>query len=160
MRRFFFLLILVLIVLQLFRPDKSNVSASPSKANINNFVTVPAEIDQLLKTSCYDCHSNNTSYPWYANVQPVGWWLSHHVNEGKNELNFDAFGDYTLRRKYHKLEEIDEMIEQEDMPLTSYTLIHKNAKLSAEQKTQLIAWSEKARKEMEEIYPIDSLKRK
>ena len=160
MRKTLFWLIAVLIVLQFFRPDRNNVSAGPSAANINNFAAVPADIDQLLKTSCYDCHSNNTRYPWYAGVQPVGWWLGKHISEGKKELNFDAFGDYPLRRRYHKLEELEDMVDHDEMPLASYTLLHKAARLSAEQKRQLVAWSEAVRKEMEENYPVDSLKRK
>ena len=76
-------LLVVLLVLQAFRPKKDNLGPSPTAANMNNFVNVPADIDQLLKTSCYDCHSNQTTYPWYANIQPVGWWLDDHVDEGK-----------------------------------------------------------------------------
>lgn len=153
-------LLVVLIVLQVFRPKKDNISTTPSPANINNFANVPADIDQMLKTSCYDCHSNNTVYPWYASIQPVGWWLDDHVKEGKKELNFDDFGNYDLRRQYHKLEEIAELVEAGEMPLPSYTIVHTNAKLSEEQKKMMTGWADQVMNDMKAKYPIDSLIRK
>ena len=94
----------------------------------------------ILQTSCFDCHSNYTNYPWYTNIQPIGWWLNHHVDEGKEELNFSEFESYSLKRKLHKLEEIKEMVEEGEMPLSSYTLIHGDTKLSPEQKEILYTW--------------------
>jgi hypothetical protein len=149
--------LLAFIVIQLFRPSKDNNSTAASLANINNFCTVPSDIDQALKSSCYDCHSNKTNYPWYSSVQPIGWWLESHIKEGKKELNFDEFGNYPLRRKYHKMEEIGEMVDEDEMPLSSYTLIHTSSKLSPEQKRQLVIWSEQIRSDMKARYPIDSL---
>ena len=150
-------LLVVLIVLQVFRPKKDNISQGPSAANINNFANVPADVDQLLKTSCYDCHSNNTVYPWYSNIQPVGWWLDDHVAEGKKELNFDEYGNYNLRRQYHKLEEVVELVEAGEMPLPSYTIVHTNAKLNEEQKKQITGWAEMVMNDMKSKHPIDSL---
>ncbi len=158
MRKILTVLLLLFLVLQVFRPARDNRAEGPSSRNINNFTSVPADIDQMLKTSCYDCHSNNTAYPWYSAIQPVGWWLDNHVSEGKKELNFDEFGGYNLRRQFHKLEEVEEMVSEDAMPLSSYTLIHTGARLSAEQKRQLITWSQKARAEMQARYPADSLK--
>lgn len=157
MRKLLLFLLLVLLVLQFFRPSRNNISVVPSAANINNFASVPSDIDQMLKTSCYDCHSNNTVYPWYSAIQPVGWWLDDHIKEGKRELNFDVYGDYSLRKRFHKLEEIGEMVDEDEMPLSSYSLVHTNAKLSLEQKRQLLAWAERARADMQSKYPADSL---
>lgn len=159
-RKILLFLLAVLVVLQIFRPKLDNRSQGPSANNINNFAAVPSDVDQMLKTSCYDCHSNNTQYPWYASIQPVGWWLRDHINEGKKELNFDEFGSYALRRQYHKLEELGDEVEHEEMPLSSYTLIHTNAKLSAEQRRMLVNWSEQAMNDMKAKYPVDSLIRK
>ena len=151
-------LLAVLVIIQFFRPTKNNGAAGNN--GIDKAVTVSPEVAAILKTSCNDCHSNSTVYPWYAEVQPVGWWLQHHVNEGKEELNFDEFASYSPRRQYHKLEEIGEQVEEGEMPLSSYTIIHGNAKLSTEQKQTLTDWVKAARGEMEQRYPADSLKMK
>lgn len=90
----------------------------------------------------------------------MAWWLDDHIMEGKKELNFDAFGNYSLRRQYHKLEEVAEQVEHDEMPLKSYTILHGDAKLTEEQKQTLIDWSASARKQMEQSYPIDSLIKK
>jgi len=153
-------LLVVLVVLQFIRPDLSNNATAASSNNINNSFNVPADIDQVLKTSCYDCHSNKTTYPWYAAIQPVGWWLQNHIEEGKHELNLDEFGTYNLRRQYKKLEEISEQVDEGEMPLSSYTIIHKNAKLTLEQKRQLVGWSNQLQNDMKAKYPADSLIRK
>ncbi len=150
-------LLVVLLVLQAFRPKKDNTGPTGLAANINNFVNVPSDVDQLLKTSCYDCHSNKTTYPWYSNIQPFGWWLDDHVDEGKKELNFDDYGNYNLRRKYHKIEEVAEMVEEGEMPLPSYTIIHTDAKLDEEQKKLIIGWTNNVMNDMKAKYPMDSL---
>ena len=159
-RKILLLLLVILVILQFFRPHLTNTATVASQANINNSFTVPADIDQVLKTSCYDCHSNKTTYPWYSSIQPVGWWLQDHVTEGKKELNFDEFGTYSLRRQYKKFEEIGEEVEEGEMPLTSYTFIHTNAKLTPEQKRQVRGWSDQLLAEMKAKYPADSLVRK
>ena len=91
----------------------------------------------MIKSACYDCHSNETVYPWYAKVQPFGWFLKDHIDEGRRELNFSTFASYEPRRQAKKLDEAAEQIENGGMPLESYTLIHKEAKLTAEQKKLL-----------------------
>ena len=149
--------VVVLIVIQFFPPTK-NVSEAASAKNISAVYNTPAEVKTILDKACNDCHSNNTVYPWYTNVQPVGWWMQHHVNEGKGELNFDSFAVYSPRRQHHKLEELEEMVEKSDMPLPSYTWIHKNAILTEAEKQTLLNWSKGIRAEMQATYPADSLK--
>jgi len=95
-------------------------------------------ISALLQESCYDCHSNNTEYPWYNKVQPVAWFLEDHINEGKEELNFNEWDAYSNRRKNSKLKSIISQVKDDEMPLASYTLIHKDAKLSNSEKTLII----------------------
>lgn len=151
-------LLLVLIVIQFIRPGK-NQSANAGESFEKQFA-VSEEVKGILKTSCYDCHSNNTVYPWYSQVQPVGWWLQHHVDEGKAELNFDEFASYAPRRQFHKLEEIEEMLNEKEMPLSSYLIIHGDAELSATQTTALIDWTNAMRDTMKAHYPADSLKMK
>src|SRR3954470_14936683 len=123
------ILLVVLIIMQFFHPAK-NLSATPSPNNIANVYSVPANVNDILDKACNDCHSNNTRYPWYNNIQPVAWWLANHVKEGKQELNFNEFGTYNLRKQYHKLEEVTEQVKEDEMPLGSYTLVHTDARLT------------------------------
>jgi len=149
--------LLIFVIIQFFQPAKNNQSMDMTY-DISKVVTVPAEVHQILKTSCYDCHSNNTNYPWYASIQPVGWWLKDHIDEGKSHLNFQEFAlveprpnsEYNTREKRqdHKLEEVTETVDTGEMPLESYTLIHGDAKLSPEQKKSLLNWVTAARAEI------------
>ncbi|TAH05147.1 MAG: cytochrome C [Sphingobacteriales bacterium] len=152
-------LLLIFAIMQFFRPAK-NTSATVAVANIATKYNTPANVQAVLKKACNDCHSNNTFYPWYAEVQPVGWWLNHHVDEGKGELNLDDFMNYNLRKQYHKLEEITEQVKTGEMPLDSYTWTHKDAILTIEEKALLTSWSESIRTQMQQQYPMDSLIRK
>jgi hypothetical protein len=93
-----------------------------------------------MKTTCYDCHSEETKTPWYAQVAPFSWWINDHINEGKEHLNFSAFGTYSAKKAAHKMEECYEELEKGEMPLTSYTITHADARLSDEQKATLINW--------------------
>jgi len=139
------LLIILVLVIQFFRPER-NISTSASSAAIVNQYPISEEIQGILKNSCYDCHSNNTVYPWYSNIQPFAWWQKSHVEEGKSELNFDEFGRYDLQKQRHKLDEVIEVIQNDEMPLSSYTIIHRSAVLSADKKNKLIAWAQQLRK--------------
>ncbi len=130
-----------LVFIQIFRPER-NVQAGVAANDITRVTEVPADVQGILKKACYDCHSNNTVYPWYMNVQPVAWWLARHVDEGKRELNFSAFGEYSAKKQLHKLQEIHKEVEEGDMPLSSYTLMHSGARLSKAEQQRLIAWSD------------------
>lgn len=158
-KKLFLLLVVVLIVIQFFRPEK-NIHAGTHANNITKVIAVPSEVGKILKTSCYDCHSNNTEYPWYASVQPVAWWLNHHIEEGKKEVNFDEFANYLVRRQYKKLEEINEQVKEDEMPLGSYTLIHKDAVLSKDQKLAIANWVTGAMDNLKSRYPADSFLKK
>ena len=136
--------LIVFIAIQFVRPAR-NESGQPSPADISKIYPVPANVHAILKTSCYDCHSNNTNYPWYSNVQPVGWWLASHIKEGKAELNFSEFGQYSIRRQRSKLFAIAKSIEDGTMPLRSYTLVHSNSRFTAHEKASLINWANQAK---------------
>jgi len=137
----------VLIIIQFIKPTKNQSDAVTPNDIFANFQAADTT-KQLIRTACYDCHSNNTVYPWYAEIQPVAWWLSDHVNEGKSELNFSEFASYKPKKADHKLEEVIEMIQEGEMPLKSYTLIHGNAKLSEAQKTGIINWANELRNQI------------
>lgn len=137
------LILLIVFVGIQFVPTKRNQSVVIPDTDFMVVNVVPQSIYNLLQTSCYDCHSNNTSYPWYNKVQPVAWILENHIEEGKAELNFSEWDNYSKRRKKSKLKSIISQIEDDKMPLTSYTLIHRDAVLSKEQKTEIIDWINK-----------------
>lgn len=121
-----------------FIPTKLNQTYNVPNADFMIVNNVPIKIQNIFQTSCYDCHSNNTSYPWYNKVQPVAWLLKNHIEEGKSELNFSEWDNYSDRRKRSKLKSIISQIEDDKMPLDSYTLIHRNAILSSELKKEII----------------------
>jgi hypothetical protein len=146
-KKILWVLLILFIAIQFIRPAR-NESTELSKNDITNFYNVPANVTGILNESCNDCHTNNTVYPWYTNIQPVGWWLQNHVNEGKRELNFSEFGAYTPRKQDHKLEELIEMVGNDAMPLNSYLWIHRSAKLSTDDKKLLIDWAKKLRAEI------------
>ena len=107
-------------------------------SDISKVYVVPDSVTQILKTSCYDCHSNNTVYPWYSKIQPVAWWLNDHIEEGKREINFSEFATYRIGRQYKKMDEIIKQVKEDEMPLSSYTLIHKNAILTQKSKVSYL----------------------
>ncbi|MEJ7738301.1 MAG: heme-binding domain-containing protein [Chitinophagaceae bacterium] len=136
------------IAIQFIKPAR-NISGQVSEADITKRFNVPANVEGILNTSCSDCHSNNTRYPWYANIQPMGWLLANHIKEGKAELNFSEFGNYSGRRQLSKLKAIGNSVKDGSMPLSSYTLIHRNAKLSKENKVLIIEWAARAKDSLE-----------
>lgn len=157
MRRFLIVLFIVLVVIQFIRPAK-NISNNLLASDISHMYHVPQDVATILKKSCTDCHSNNTIYPWYAQIQPVGWWLNNHIREGKRELNLSEFGAYSIARQYKKSDDIADEVHKGEMPLSSYTLIHRKSKLTDNEKQRLISWCEAIRDTIKSKYPADSLK--
>ena len=118
---------------------KRNLESIP-KTDIRYVYDVPDNVMNILQTSCYDCHSNNTNYPWYSDVQPMRFLMDKHIREGKEELNFNEFGSYSDRRKKNKLKSIIGQIKDEEMPPLSYTFMHGNTHFLKEEKIKLIEW--------------------
>lgn len=141
--------------MQAFRPAKNN-SGDTSK-DISVSYVVPADVKTILAKACNDCHSNSTRYPWYSEIQPVSWWLSDHIKDGKRHFNFNEFEGYQVARQYKKLEECMDEVKKGDMPLSSYTIIHKDAILSDEEKNTLFTWLDIVRDSIKSRYPADSL---
>ena len=137
-------LLIVFIGIQFIRPVR-NESEQVLSADITKTFNVPDSVLNVLKISCYDCHSNNTNYPFYVNIEPVGWMLNNHIKNGKEKLNFSDFGAYSRRRQISKLRSIISQIQDDKMPLSSYTTIHKDAVLTTEDKTLIIDWSNKTK---------------
>lgn len=134
-------LLVALIAIQFVHPAL-NRSTTASPHDIATKYPVPTEVAGLLRRACYDCHSNNTHYPWYAAVQPVGWWLTSHVNDGKRHLDFSEFATYPTKRARSKFGEVADEVDQRSMPLKSYTWMHPEARLTPAEIKLLVDWAE------------------
>ncbi len=135
------LILVILVVIQFIRIDKTMPEAK-AESDFILIVNPPTEIANLIKTSCYDCHSYQIKFPWYSEIAPVSWYLKHHVNEGLERVNFSDWTSYSKEKASRKLEACAEVIEEGEMPLSSYTLMHSEARLNVEQQKQLIEWLE------------------
>ncbi len=140
------LLFVVFAIIQFFRPDRANPPVIEAE-DIRASIAIPAEVDSILKRSCKDCHSNETVYPWYSNVAPVSWFLSDHIANGREHMNFSIWNTYKTEKKVRRLEEMCEEITAGAMPLPSYLWLHRDAVLTDDDKKILCDWSaaEKAR---------------
>ncbi len=149
-------LLVGLVVIQFIRPVK-NEAAEMSANDIEKHYEVPDNVKATLKKACRDCHSNNTEYPWYSQIQPAAWWMDGHVQDGKKHFNLSEFASYPPKKADHKLEELIESQQDHWMPLESYTWIHKDAILSQSEKQALIDWASGVRTEIQTAHAIDFL---
>ena len=134
----------VFISVQFMQPSH-NKSDRELATNILNVVSIPDSVQVVLKNACYDCHSNKTHYPWYVNIQPMGWIMAKHIKQGKEVLNFSEFGNYSARKQLSKLTGIANSISDDNMPLASYKWMHKNARLTKEEKILIINWVQQSK---------------
>jgi hypothetical protein len=146
-------LAVVFLALQFVRPAK-NLSPVPGPQDITTKVAVPAEVRRVFAKACYDCHSDQTRYPWYAEVQPAGWWLASHIQDGKQHLNFSEFGAYDAKKADRKLKQIAREVDDGSMPLHSYTWIHRDAILTATEIKLIGDWAEAARTQIAAKSPV------
>jgi hypothetical protein len=137
-------LLIVLIAAQFFQPEK-NEGSLVSVVPFLNETNPPENVKAILETTCFDCHSNKTTYPWYNNITPVNYWLESHIKDGKKHLNFSEWSSYSLKKKEHKMDELYEEVEEGEMPLTSYTWTHSDANLTAAQIAEVVAWGKTTR---------------
>jgi hypothetical protein len=157
LRKILVLLLVALVIIQFFRPEKND--SPETEYALSTKYEIAGSVNQIMANACYDCHSNKTNYPWYANIQPIGWWLNNHVKEGKGELNFSDFTRLSIARQNHKFEEIIETVEEGEMPLPSYTWLgmHPEANLTEPQRTEIINWAKWQMADLKKQYPADSL---
>lgn len=134
----------VLVIIQFFRPAK-NISTANQPNALTKAYPIPEGVDTIMQKACYDCHSNNSEYPWYFHVQPSAWFLSNHIQNGRRHMNFDEFMTYPKDRQDHKLEELIDMVSHDDMPLSSYKWMHPGARLNEDQKAVIVAWAKQLR---------------
>jgi hypothetical protein len=130
-----FYFVLFFILLQVFQPESIT-----KKVDEKQSISTTPEVLSILKRSCFDCHSYETKLPFYSKISPVSFFLNHHIVEGRKELNFSEWETLSENKKQNKAEEIWEEIQSGEMPLSSYTLIHSTAKLTAEDKLVLKKW--------------------
>ncbi len=128
------------IVIQFIRPDFTNPPVNAAET-IENSMQIPENVQKILTTSCKDCHSNETNYPWYSKIQPAAQFLKNHIEEGRAEMNLSIWNTYEPRKKKRKLEEVCEQVEIKEMPLPSYLWIHRDAKLSDDDTKTLCDWA-------------------
>ena len=140
-RKIGILLLIIFVVMQFAQPKK-NKAEGLGENDISKVYVIPDGLHKTLVKKCYDCHSNNTQYPWYQRIQPVSWYLEGHIEDGKEELNFSDFGSYSDRMQKAKMRSIISQVEDGKMPLPSYTLLHPEAELTAAEKQLLVKWIE------------------
>lgn len=128
----------VLVAIQFIRPAKN---AAPEPGDPLAELGVPEDIRAILKNSCYDCHSPDTRYPWYAEVQPVGWYINTHIRGGLRRLNFTALPEYSTERLARRWDSISSAVAYGSMPLPSYLRFHDEARLTGEQTARLANWA-------------------
>lgn len=141
-RKIAIIVVILFLLMQLYQPARNTDGGQVLPSHITKQYNMPDSVITILSTSCYDCHSNNTNYPWYSYLQPVRFFMERHIRNGKKELNFSEFGNYSQRRQESKLEGISKQVKSGQMPLYSYTVLHKNAKLTTQQKELVIKWIE------------------
>jgi hypothetical protein len=132
-------LLMLVVIMQLLQPTR-NISEGPFENDISKAYAIPADVQNILTKKCYDCHSNNTHYPWYIHIQPIGWWMASHIKEAKDELNFSEFKTYDQKRATHKLEELVEVTEDGSMPLKSYVWLHSEARVTTAEAEAIKNW--------------------
>ena len=150
-KKILLIVIIALVLIQFIQPSRNSTSEL-SATDLTKIYSVSQNVQGILKTSCYDCHSNNTNYPWYSRIQPFGWVLAKHIRNGKAKLNFNDFGSFSVRRQMTKLRGIANSVKDETMPLRSYTLLHPNTRLSIEEKALLIDWAIRKRDSLSESH--------
>lgn len=138
-KRTFLVLLAILVVIQFFGIDKANPPINKAEEFMAR-TNPPADVAKIIKDACYDCHSHETKYPWYASVAPVSWWMGHHIEEARGHLNFSIWAAYDAEKKAHKAEECAEEVEKGLMPLKPYAKMHAEARLSDKQRERLITW--------------------
>lgn len=139
LKRIGLLLLLVAIAIQFVPVNRTNPAVDPNQDYLK-VSAAPAEVARLLKASCYDCHSNESKYPWYAYVAPVSFLTQNHIQEGRSKVNFSTWGTSSAHDQSEALEEIPETIAEGEMPLWDYNLMHPEARLSEAEKQTLIDW--------------------
>jgi len=138
------------VAVQFYRPDQTNPPIVEAE-NLKATTAIPENVNQILMRSCNDCHTNETTYPWYSNISPFSWLLAEHIEEGRRELNVSVWNTYSAKKKRRKLDEVCEQVTSDAMPHNQYLWIHRDALLSPEDKKILCDWAETEKAKIEEL---------
>lgn len=134
------IVLFIFIAIQFYQPALNVDKGQVYTTDFTQFYEMPVQVKTMFQTSCYDCHSNNTKYVWYDYIQPARALVESHIKNAKEDLNFNEWGIYSNRKQERLLNSIKEQIKTKQMPLSSYTLMHKDAKLNDEQINTLADW--------------------
>ncbi|HEU5148222.1 MAG TPA: heme-binding domain-containing protein [Chryseosolibacter sp.] len=137
-------LLIVIVLIQFIQPKK-NLSNGIAEHDISKAYVIPEHVHQTFTQKCYDCHSNHTDYPWYFNVQPIGWWLAAHIYDGKQNLNFSEFKKYEQDQAEQKLNEIVDAVISRNMPMGGYVFLRPHTRLTDEDEQAIISWAKSAK---------------
>ena len=148
LKRAALLLLIALVGVQFYRPQKNSSSQTPGPEDFLVKHNAPTEVRRLFSVACYDCHSNNTRYPWYAEIQPLGWWLAKHVDEGRDGLDLSSLGEAPAKKQAKRIDAMIDVISDHSMPLPSYTWIHRDAVLDASRIKLLNDWLGQVREKL------------
>jgi hypothetical protein len=132
-------LLLLAAIIQTIQPTR-NLSDTLGDNDISKTYAISDDVHAILRNKCYDCHSNNTTYPWYTYIQPVGWWMAAHIYEGKEHLDFSEFKTYAPKKAKHKLEELSDAVNEGWMPLDTYLWMHHDAEITPADREAINAW--------------------
>ncbi len=134
--------LVIFLLIQFYQPARNKDNGELLPSHITKLYNVPDSVQVILAATCYDCHSNNTKYPWYSYIQPARFMMERHIRNGKKDLNFSEFGNYSNRRQESKFQSIIKQVRSGEMPLASYTILHKNSKLTSRQRKTIISWAD------------------
>ncbi len=148
LKRAALLLLVALVGIQFYRPQKNVSNQVPGPEDFLVKHAAPDEVRRLFSAACYDCHSNNTRYPWYAEIQPLGWWLTKHVDEGRDGLDLSSLGEAPAKKQAKRIDAMIDVISDRSMPLPSYTWVHRDAILEANQIKLLTDWLGQVREKL------------
>jgi uncharacterized membrane protein len=117
------------------------VAVEKTNPPVESDLDAPADVKEIVRRACYDCHSHETVWPWYTSVAPVSWWVTDHVNHGRADLNFSRWPLFDFEMQDHHLRDIRKQVESRRMPLPSYLRGHPEARLTDEEREILLAWA-------------------
>jgi len=141
--------------IQLFTTEK-NIGELNPKGSFENEIETPADISKMLNNACYDCHSNNTKYPWYASIAPMSWYISGHVEDGKATLNFSEWSSYSKEEKQKKIDKSADLVKRRWMPMHEYLGQHPEALMTNKEVEKLANWFSNIQLGQEERHCIDN----
>jgi hypothetical protein len=145
---------IVLVLAQFFGPKKNDGDMATVAAFLEE-TNPPEDVKKILETTCFDCHSSKTTYPWYNAITPVNYYLEEHIKDGQKHLNFSKWNAYSLKKKAHKMDELYEEVEEGEMPLNSYTWLHADANLTTKQIAAVVSWGKKVQADYKQQMRIE-----